>query len=167
MSLLGARIHEQSIKRRYRSRMRIWMEKRERRHHFWGGPAECAGRRGGFWRGISSDLGKELGKGSGQETRAGQELTELESESSTPAPMLESWGGGSLRAFRRAKVMRDDCTCCVGRCLRYMIFGKKIDPEMYQNRCQNLSKCCGNLSKIDPNSVPNREKYSSKSSIKF
>ena len=52
-------------------------------------------------RGIRSDPGLDSGKIFGQETRAGQELEELEGVSSTLCPQ-RSWGGGSLRAFRRA-----------------------------------------------------------------
>jgi len=51
-------------------------------------------------RGMRSDQGQNLGKSSVQETRARQELEELEGVSSTPCPQ-QSWGGGSLRAFRR------------------------------------------------------------------
>ena len=54
-------------------------------------------------RGIRSDPGLDFSKSSGQETRAGQELEELEGVSSTPCPQ-QSWGGGSLRAFRRSKL---------------------------------------------------------------
>ena len=53
-------------------------------------------------RGIRSDPGLDFSKSSGQETRAGQEFEELEGVSSTPCPQ-QSWGGGSLRAFRRAR----------------------------------------------------------------
>ena len=51
-------------------------------------------------RGIRTDQGQNPGKSFGQEMRAGQELEELERASSTPCPQ-QSWGGGSLRAFRR------------------------------------------------------------------
>ena len=54
-------------------------------------------------RGMRSDQGQNLGKSFGQETRAGQELEELEGVSSTPCPQ-QSWGGGSLRAFRRPRL---------------------------------------------------------------
>ena len=54
-------------------------------------------------RGIRSDQSQNLSKSSGQETRAGQELEELEGVSSTPCPQ-QSWGGGSLRAFRRPRL---------------------------------------------------------------
>ena len=54
-------------------------------------------------RGMRSDQRQNLGKSFGQETRARQELGELEGVSSTPCPQ-QSWGGGSLRAFRRPRL---------------------------------------------------------------
>ena len=62
-------------------------------------------------RGTRSDQGQNLGKSSGQETRAGQELEELEGVSSTPCPLARqgaadryahsadpTWRLGSLEA---------------------------------------------------------------------
>ena len=73
--------------------------KKQMRHSFGAGPAECAGRRGTFKEGYKSrsDLEEALDK----------HLETGYDRSSTPRPLAEPGGGGSLRAFRRARSRRN------------------------------------------------------------
>ena len=72
---------------------------------FGAGPAECAGRRGTFKEGYKSrsDLEEALDK----HLETGQVC------SSTPRPLAEPGGGGSLRAFRRAAPVMIGLKCCI------------------------------------------------------